>query len=74
MKNNVTKEGEIDIWFQVLGLFNLKNMEAQAIESKRQKLTELDARVDEAASNIGSSRRILQLGMAEFNIFNCVEN
>jgi hypothetical protein len=61
VKNNVTKEGEIDIWFQVLGLFNLKNMEAQAIESKRQKLTELDARVDEAASNTGSSRRILQL-------------
>lgn len=60
-------------------------METQTIESKRQELTELEAKLDEAviqyrqlkekikACPDDESDEALQLGMAEFNLFNYMD-
>ena len=60
-------------------------MEIQTIESKRQELTELEAKLDEAviqyrqlkekikACPDDESDEALQLGMAEFNLFNYMD-
>ena len=85
VKNVVTKEVSLDILLYVPRLFNLKNMETQTIESKRQELTELEAKLDEAviqyrqlkekikACPDDESDEALQLGMAEFNLFNYMD-
>ena len=63
----------------------MKNMETQTTESKRQELAELEAKLDEAAKQYRQlkekiaacedeeSDEALQLGMAEFNIFNYMD-
>ena len=63
----------------------MKNMETQTIESKRQELAELEAKLDEAAKQYRQlkekiaacedeeSDEALQLGMAEFNLFNYMD-
>lgn len=63
----------------------MKNMETQTIESKRQELAELETKLDEAvkqyrqlkekiaACKDEESDEALQLGMAEFNLFNYMD-
>lgn len=63
----------------------MKNMETQTTESKRQELAELEAKLDEAAKQYRQlkekiaacedeeSDEALQLGMAEFNLFNYMD-
>lgn len=63
----------------------MKNMETQTTESKRQELAELETKLDEAAKQYRQlkekiaacedeeSDEALQLGMAEFNLFNYMD-
>ena len=63
----------------------MKNMETQTTESKRQELAQLETKLDEAAKQYRQlkekiaacedeeSDEALQLGMAEFNLFNYMD-